>query len=79
MIRKFTWLLLPSLLLPPAGARTIGASEPETPAISRLDDIRASLIAHHSPAADNREGTRSQKLTQWLNWPNWGNFWRNRF
>ena len=61
-------------LLPATG----GAHTHLAPAIDRVDEIRARLLAHApEPVIDRDESC--QPLAQWFNfpnWPNWGN-WNN--
>jgi hypothetical protein len=75
MIGKFSWLLLPSLLLPSVEAKS-DAMKLDSPAIARLDDIHASLVKR-DPAGANQGGgaTQLQRLAQWWrNWSNWLNY-----
>jgi len=82
MIRRFAWLLLPSLLLPSPGANATAADTEDVPAVTRLDDIRVALVAHRDAVMKDGKATSTEKLAQywynWPNWPNWGNYWRNR-
>jgi hypothetical protein len=45
-----------------------------SPAIVRIDDIRASLIKQDGPSGNQDHVAQPQKLAQW--WPNWRN-WSN--
>ncbi|WP_395708526.1 hypothetical protein [Reyranella sp.] len=81
MTHKFAWLLLPSFLAPLAGANAGPKDGGESPAVTRLDEIRASLLDHGSITVevDSPNGQRTaQYWPNWGKWPNWGNFWFNR-
>jgi hypothetical protein len=84
LLRSLTGVLLTLAGHAPATASALPSTTAQPPAIHRVDEIRALLLAHDARAAarasraegDDADGV---ELAQWANWAKWQNWskWNN--